>query len=108
MSQKLFKIEIYVPEKYCEKLKTAVFNAGGGKLGNYDCCSWQTITGTGQFRPLDGSSPFIGKAGQIEKIKEIKIELICEEKYLYDVIKVIKENHPYETPAFQYWQVNIK
>jgi len=103
---KLFKIEVYVPEKYCEKLKLAMFNAGAGKLGNYDCCSWQTAAGTGQFRPLKGSSPFLGKTDEIEKVEEIKIELVCGEKYLEKVISSIKKNHPYETPAFQYWQVS--
>jgi len=105
MQNNFFKFEIYVPEYFCEKLKSAVFNAGAGKLGKYDCCAWQTFTGTGQFRPLDGSSPFLGQTGKIEKVKEIKIELICEEKYIGDVIKAIKKNHPYETPAFQYWKV---
>ena len=106
MHNNIFKLEVYVPVKYCEMMKTAMFDAGAGKLGNYDCCAWQSYEGTGQFRPLDGSSPFIGQTGKTEKVKEIKIELICDEKYLKDIISAIKIHHPYETPAFQYWQVN--
>ncbi len=106
MHNDIFKIEVYVPEKYCDTLKTAMFNAGAGKLGNYDCCAWQSSTGTGQFRPLRGSSPFLGKTGQIEKVEEIKIELICKEDVLENVINAIKKSHPYETPAFQYWKVS--
>ena len=106
MNNNILKIEVYVPVTHCEMLKSAMFNAGAGKLGNYDCCSWQSFAGTGQFRPLKGSSPYLGQTGRVEKVKEIKIELICERKYLDSVIKAIKENHPYETPAFQYWRVS--
>ena len=102
---KLFKIEVYVPETHCEMLKTAMFDAGAGKLDNYDCCAWQSFAGTGQFRPLNGSSPFLGETGKIERVKEIKIELICEKKFLRDVIKTIHKFHPYEMPALQYWEV---
>ena len=107
MQNNIFKIEVYVPEKYCEALKSAMFNAGAGKLGNYDWCSWQSTTGIGQFRPLKGSSPFLGEPNKIEKVEEIKIELICKEKYLNDVISAINQHHPYETPAFQYWKVKV-
>ncbi len=102
----IYKIEIYVPEKYCEKLKNAMFNAGAGKIGNYDRCAWQTTSGVGQFRPLDGSNPFIGKRGIVERVNEVKIELICEEKFLKNIIKAIKKYHPYEEPSFQFWRVN--
>ena len=106
MHNNIFKIEVYVPEEYCDTLKSAMFNAGAGKLGNYDCCAWQSSTGTGQFRPLKGSSPFLGKTDRIEKVEEIKIELICKEDVIENVITAIKKHHPYETPAFQYWKVS--
>ncbi len=95
-------------KKYCDSLKSAMFNAGAGKLGDYDCCAWQISMGTGQFRPLKGSSPFLGKTNEIEKVEEIKIELVCKEDVLENVITAIKKSHPYETPAFQYWQVNTE
>ena len=101
-----FKIEVYVPSDHCENLKRALFAAGAGRLGNYDCCAWQTAAGTGQFRPLAGSKPFVGKHGEIEKVDEIKIEIICAEENLDNVITALRACHPYETPAFQYWRVN--
>ena len=107
MHNDIFKIEVYIPEKYCDTLKFAMFNAGAGKLENYDCCSWQSSKGIGQFRPLKGSSPFLGEPNKIEKVEEIKIELICKKKYLNDVILAINKYHPYETPAFQYWKVKV-
>lgn len=101
-----YKIELYVPETHTKQVKDAVFKAGAGKIGSYDCCCWQT-EGTGQFRPLDGSNPFIGEKDRIEKVKEIKIELICEKAMIEKVISALRESHPYETPAFQYWEVNV-
>ena len=53
----LYKIELYVPESHLTAVKTAMFEAGAGRVGNYDLCAWQT-RGEGQFRPLDGSRPF--------------------------------------------------
>ena len=100
------KIEIYVPESHLEAVKDALFAAGAGRLGNYDKCSWQTL-GTGQFRPLDGSKPFLGAKGEVEHVKEWKLELICDSTHLDSAIKAMKEAHPYETPAYQTWPANI-
>jgi hypothetical protein len=104
MSESFVKLEVYVPATHVEALKTALFTAGAGTIGNYDCCCYQTV-GTGQFRPLEGSKAFIGEKGKVEKIEEIKIELLCPEETIQGVIAALKKAHPYETPAFQYWTV---
>jgi hypothetical protein len=57
-------------------LKTRCLKLGAGRYNDYDCCSWET-KGTGQFRPLDGSKPFIGQNGIVEKVEEYKVEMIC-------------------------------
>jgi len=95
----VFKICFFVPVEHAEKVKTAMFNAGGGKIGDYDCCSFETL-GTGQFRPLKGANPFIGKTGTIEKVSELKVEMVCENHCLKAVMIAMKENHPYEMPAY--------
>ena len=76
-----------------------MFEAGAGRVGNYDCCAWQT-KGEGQFRPLDGSSPFLGNQGQIETVIEHKLEMVCEEQCLEAVIAALKRAHPYEEVAY--------
>jgi len=95
----------YVPEANAEAVKAAVFAAGGGRLGNYDCCCWQT-TGSGQFRPLDGSHPTIGRQHTIEHVREIKVELVVRGELLPAVIAALKAAHPYETPAYYHWPVS--
>ncbi len=106
MSENFIKLEVYVPDTHAEDLKTALFAAGAGKIGNYDCCCWQN-SGTGQFRPLEGSNAFSGEQGKLEKVAEEKIELLCSEDKITEIIAALKKAHPYETPAFQYWTVKI-
>ena len=106
MLESFVKLEVYVPAMHAEALKTALFTAGAGKIGNYDCCCYQT-SGTGQFRPLEGSRAFIGECGKVEKVEEIKIELLCPAEKITEIITALKKAHPYETPAFQYWTVKI-
>ncbi len=100
------KLEIYVPETHAAAVRTAVAAAGAGRLGNYDNCIWQS-SGTGRFRPLPGSVPFLGQTGEIEEVNEAKLEMICEERLLPAVLAAMRATHPYETPAFQYWPVSI-
>ena len=76
-----------------------MFEAGAGRVGNYDCCAWQT-RGEGQFRPLDGSSPFLGNQGQIKTVIEHKLEMVCEEQCLEAVIAALKRAHPYEEVVY--------
>lgn len=100
----MYKICFYVPENATDLVKQAVFDAGAGKIGDYDCCSWQTL-GTGQFRPLDGSNPFIGKQGQVETVTEYKIELVCDDQHIKAAIAALKKAHPYEEPAYDVWKL---
>ncbi len=100
----MYKIEFYTPESHLEVVKKAMFDAGAGKLENYDCCCWQT-KGIGQFRALEGSNPFAGEVGKPEKDAEWKVEMVCEEDKISAAIEALKASHPYETPAYQYWEV---
>ena len=107
MSASYVRLEVYVPLTHCEAVKAAMAEAGAGKLGNYDSCFWQVV-GTGQFRPMEGSNPYLGSKGEIEKVEEAKIECICEEAKIKDIVAAMKKAHPYETAAFSYWKVNIE
>jgi hypothetical protein len=93
------QITVYVPESHLDAVKNALFSAGAGRIGAYDMCCWQTA-GIGQFRPLEGSDPFIGEPGRVETVKEWKLELLCSGERLAAALAAMKEAHPYETPAF--------
>ncbi len=98
----MFKICIYVPEKSVETVKQALFDAGAGRIGNYDSCCWQT-DGSGQFRPLAGSNPAIGSQGEVEYVREVKVEMVCADEFVAGVVRALKDSHPYEEPAFDVW-----
>ncbi len=76
-----------------------MFEAGAGRVGDYDSCAWQTL-GQGQFRPLEGSVPYLGQQGQVESVAEYKVELVCQEAEKEAVIAAMKAAHPYEEVAY--------
>ena len=98
----MYQFVFYVPESYVESVKQAVFDAGGGRLGHYDSCCWQTL-GVGQFRANAGANPFIGEQGQIETVQEYRVELLVKQESKKAVITAMKQAHPYEEPAWSMW-----
>ncbi|MCG6573470.1 NGG1p interacting factor NIF3 [Pseudomonas sp. AF32] len=100
----MYKLCFFVPPSHVDVVKNAVFSAGGGRIGDYDCCAWQVL-GLGQFRPLDGSQPFIGEAGQVEQVEEWKVELVVADELIRQVVEALKQSHPYETPAYEVWRL---
>lgn len=103
---KRYKIVVYVPEKDADSLREAMGNAGAGIIGNYSHCTF-TIKGTGRFKPTEGANPTIGEVGKLEEVAEDRIETVCEEDRLATVLKAIKENHPYEEPATDVYQIEV-
>lgn len=99
MKNSICQLTFYVPHTHLEQVKSALFQVGAGRIGNYDSCSWQTA-GLGQFRPLDGSSPSIGRLGNIEKVVEYKVEMVLDKSILNDVVQQLRRSHPYEEPAY--------
>ncbi len=100
----MYKLCFYVPDSHLTQVKQAVFNAGAGRIGNYDQCCWQT-KGQGQFCPLEGSTPFLGDHNTVEVVEEWKVEMVCENGQVEAVVQALKSAHPYEEPAFDIWQL---
>jgi len=98
----LYQLVFYVPESHLEAVKQAVFNAGAGILGDYDRCCWQVL-GSGQFRPLQGSNPFLGEQGSLQQVAEYRVETVVAEIALKNVQLALREAHPYEQPAYSVW-----
>lgn len=101
----MYKLVFYVPESHLDAVKAAVFAAGAGRIGNYDACCWQVL-GQGQFRPLSGSQPFIGSAGQVEQVAEYRVEMVCADEHIQAAIRALRQAHPYEEPAFDVWRLS--
>ena len=95
----MYKITFFVPETHLTDVKEALFLAGAGKVGSYDCCAWQ-VKGQGQFRALTGSQPFLGALNRLEEVEEYRVEMVCDEVMIQEAVQALFNAHPYETPAY--------
>jgi hypothetical protein len=100
----MYKLVFFVPESHLEQVKAAVFAAGAGAIGDYDQCCWQ-VAGTGQFRPLAGSNPFIGQAQHLEQLTEYRVEMVCDDARIKTAVAALRAAHPYEEPAIDVWRL---
>lgn len=92
------KIVVMVPRSNADSLREIICNTGAGVIGNYTDCSVSTKV-IGTFKPNSKANPTIGRKEKLEKVKEIKLEVICRVEKVKEVLEVIKKNHPYETPG---------
>lgn len=106
-SEKVFKLATYVPVSHAELVRSALFEAGAGRIGNYSETSFN-IEGNGTFKPLKGAKPFIGSTNRREAVREIKIETILREREVKKVLEALRKSHPYEEPAFDLFEIKIK
>lgn len=100
----MYKLCFYVPESHLEAVKEAVFAAGAGRIGDYEACCWQ-VAGQGQFRPLAGANPFLGQRGELERVAEYRVELVCADDRITAAVAALKAAHPYEEPAYDVWRL---
>lgn len=95
----MYSFVFYAPIDYVERIKEAMFDAGGGVIGNYKRCAWQ-VQGVGQFEPIDGSDPFLGSLNNLERVDEYKVEMVVADDKIHNVLQAFKQAHPYEEPAY--------
>jgi len=95
----LKKLMVYVPVSHSDRLRDSLFAVGAGTIGNYNSCSFQ-LEGKGSFRALEGSNPFVGETNQLHFEEENKIEMVFPAYLQSRIIQTLRENHPYEEPAF--------
>jgi dinuclear metal center YbgI/SA1388 family protein len=95
----LCKLVTFVPMENTQNVLDALSDAGAGNIGNYKKCSFQ-LEGEGTFLPNELANPHIGKKGEIEKVKESRIEVILPKYIKYQVINALKKAHPYEEVAY--------
>ena len=95
----LMKLFTFVPDEYAEKVRSSLFNAGAGNIGNYSEASFNA-EGTGTFKAGENTNPFVGEKGKRHEENEIKIEVIFPSYLKNKVINALIESHPYEEMAY--------
>ncbi len=106
-TEKLYKLVVFIPEEHQEEVAEALASEGAGHIGNYSSCSFRT-NGIGAFMPLDGTKPFIGEKGRLEKVQEVRLETIVAEKKLKATIDKMLEAHPYEEVAYDIYPLILE
>ncbi|MCD7936099.1 MAG: Nif3-like dinuclear metal center hexameric protein, partial [Tannerellaceae bacterium] len=99
MKDSLLKLVTFVPSAHAESVRNALFQAGAGHTGKYDCCSYN-VNGQGTFRAGEGTHPFVGAKGEIHTEEEIRMEMILPVYRKTGVLRALLSAHPYEEPAF--------
>ncbi|KAL2217720.1 GTP cyclohydrolase 1 type 2/Nif3 [Thermoascus aurantiacus ATCC 26904] len=102
-----YKLVFFVPHPHLEACKEAVFATGAGTFpgGKYSKCCWQ-CPGTGQFLPGDGANPNIGEVGTLEKVEEMRVEILCVGKeVMRKAVEALLKAHPYEEPAYEVYKL---
>ncbi len=104
MQSSNIKLVIFTPLSHADIIRETLGNAGAGKIGNYDFCSFST-KGTGRYCGNENSNPSIGEAMKYESVEEEKIEVVLPRSILKEVIEVVKKVHPYEEIAFDIYPI---
>lgn len=103
----LYKLVVFVPASHKDNVLQAMFAAGAGAIGQYSHCSFQ-LEGTGTFMPGDGTEPFIGKQGQIERVEETRVETIVPQHVCKKVVQAMLKAHPYEEVAYDLYPLELQ
>jgi hypothetical protein len=93
------KLVVFVPAEALDAVRDAVFEAGAGRIGEYERCSWYT-DGTGTFLGGQASDPTIGERGREERVPELRLETVFPEERHEAIVAALRRAHPYEEPAF--------
>ena len=99
-----YKLVWFVPEDALDATRDAVFEAGGGRVGDYTRCAWYTA-GTGTFLGGEATDPAVGERGVEERVPELRVETVVPEGRIRDVVVALKLAHPYEEPAYDVYRL---
>lgn len=103
----LKKLVTYCPHAQAEQLRSALFYAGGGNIGNYSECSFNA-DGFGTFKGNEASDPFVGERGVRHQEAETRIEIVYPTQVERKILVALFENHPYEEVAYDIYKLENK
>lgn len=105
MDGTLMKLVTFVPRADADSLRAALSDAGCGRIGNYDSCSF-SHDGIGTFRAKDGADPYVGKVGELHREPETRLEMVFPAHLKGKVLGTLLSKHPYEMPAYDIYPID--
>lgn len=101
----LKKLVTFCPTAHAEKVRAALFTAGAGQIGDYDCCSFN-LEGKGSFRAGENTNPFTGKIQELHYEPEVRIETIFPAYLQAGILSAMLAAHPYEEVAYDIYPLD--
>lgn len=98
------KLITFTTPENAEQVRQALFNAGAGRIGNYDDCSFSS-TGIGSYRGNENSNPVIGKQFENVQTNEVKVEVTFEKYLESKILKALFDSHIYEEVAYEIYEL---
>lgn len=99
-----YKLVTFCPTDAVERIRNTLAASGAGRIGKYELCSFE-LKGTGTFLAGDGANPVRGKKGSIQRVDEIRLEMVCPKAALALAVTTIKQFHPYEEPPIEIYKL---
>ena len=93
------KLVVFVPASDVERVADALFDAGAGRIGEYEKCSYR-VSGRGTFFGGASTKPTRGARGRLEIVDEIRLETVVPSDRIPHAVAALRAAHPYEEPAF--------
>jgi dinuclear metal center YbgI/SA1388 family protein len=100
------RVEVFVPAASADEVAEAMFAAGAGRIGRYHHCSFRT-RGEGTFWGTEGTNPAVGQSGRLERAEEVRLETVCPQAVVSEVVGAIRSKHPYEEPAVDIMSLQV-
>ena len=94
------KLKTYVPKASAAQLRSALFNAGAGSIGNYESCSFN-VEGKGTYLGNENSNPILGKKGELHTEAETAISVTFKKHLESKILNALFKTHPYEEVAYE-------
>ena len=98
------KLVTYAPVEDAATIRTALFAAGAGTIGNYENCSFSS-TGTGTYQGNENSNPVVGERFEMVAAQEVKIEVTFEKHLQSKILKALFASHRYEEVAYEVYSL---
>lgn len=101
------KLVVFLPLNDLDRVARAMFDAGAGVIGEYHDCSFR-VRGTGTFHGSAASNPTIGHAGRFEEVDEWRLEVLCPQECVGQVVAAMRRAHSYEEPAYDVYPLSAE
>jgi dinuclear metal center YbgI/SA1388 family protein len=101
----LRKLVVFVPEENADAIADALTEAGAGVIGEYTHCTFRA-PGTGTFFGGEGTDPYAGEKGRLERVSELRLETVVPAHLASEAAAAVRAAHPYEETALDVYPVD--